>query len=65
MTTATQKRKVERALADIETAKQGQAPEVVDFWDAFARLIKTSGDPDAVFEWFFDAIERDRAKAAS
>ena len=58
-------RRVEATLARIEKAKQDQPPNVVEFWDALASLIRKSGDPDAVFDWLFDAIERDRATARS
>ena len=56
--------KTERALADLTAAKRGVDPAVAECLDAVGDLIKTAGDPDAVFGWLIPALT-ERGKADS
>lgn len=68
MTTTTHSPAVERALADIEAAKERavdsglSSPAYVEIWDLTAELVIKCGDPAAVFDRILGLIERDRAE---
>jgi hypothetical protein len=68
MTTTTQARKVEQALADIENAKQYavdkgmSSPDYIRIWDGVARMVKKSGDPSAVFDWLIGLVAEELAE---
>lgn len=59
---------VDRALADIEAAKERavvaglSSPAYVRIWDFTAELVIKCGDPAAVFDHVLGLIERDRAE---
>ncbi|WP_086809855.1 hypothetical protein [Streptomyces reticuliscabiei] len=62
--TATHNPKVERALADIEACKTGEAgPD--EFLDYVGQLIVKSGDPGAVFARVIALIEREQTAATA
>lgn len=69
MTTPVQARKVERALADIEAAKQHavdkgmSSPDYIAIWDSVARMVKKSGDPEAVFDRLVDLVAEELAES--
>jgi hypothetical protein len=69
MTTVTYSPEVERALADIEAAKQAavdkgmSSPDYVLIWDYVADLVKKSGDPDAVFDRLVHLVAEELAES--
>jgi hypothetical protein len=52
--------KVTRALASIEAAKRSVDKDTAECLDALANLIKTEGDPDAVFAWLLPTLDERR-----
>ncbi|MGW2226829.1 hypothetical protein [Streptomyces formicae] len=64
MTTATYSPAVARALDNIDDAKKTSPPAVAGALDFVADLIKSTGDPTAVFDWVLDVMARERGESS-
>ncbi|RMB81303.1 hypothetical protein [Streptomyces shenzhenensis] len=58
----TDNHRVQRALAEIEAAKQDCTPDVVKCLDDVADLVRQTGDPDAVFASVLDGFAREEIR---